>query len=89
VDDIDDAELAALIRSEFLNRARADDSAAAVICDFPGSEMERPDDSPSFAEWREQNEHRIRPGGEAFRAAEEIAQFCREWLRKTRHTRSD
>ena len=89
VSDRKDADLAALIRRVFLQRAKDDDRAAATICDFPCSEMERDPDTVNFAEWYEQNSGKIRAGGEAEKAVEEVKQFCDVWLQKTRRMRSD
>ena len=84
-----DEELAAYIREVFLQRAKEDESAAATICDFPCSEMERDPGILNFADWYEENAHRIVPGGEAEKAAEQVRAYCDAWLRRTRFTRSD
>lgn len=46
-----DKDLAAFIHQVFLQKAKNDESAAATICDFPFSEMERTPDTANFAEW--------------------------------------
>ena len=84
-----DKALAAFIRQVFLQRAKDDDFAAATICDFPLSEMDRAPDIPNFADWLEENSARITPGGEAEKAASEVNVFCADWLKKTSFTRSD
>ena len=84
-----DQAMALFIRQVFLQRAKDDESAAATICDFPFSEMERIPDIINFAEWLEENGHRIIPGGEAEKAVKKVSAFCADWLKKTKFTRSD